>query len=305
MTVAVKSRSKSLKDMELPGGTKTVEDALTAISKANRNISKNRIRLTYLKETKQVAITSDDFFTDGCETQVFVKDIGPQVSWRLVFCVEYIGPILVHSLFYWLSTTDFGAKLHSPSRRPNPFVNQLAYYMVIAHYTKRELESLFLHKFSHATMPLFNIFKNSFHYWVLSGAISAGYFGYGFPLTDAQLFRIYSMLKLNNLSRLIGLFALSEVWNFYVHYKLRKWGDAQKKKGVIQRVPLEDGIFKIFVAPNYTFEVLSWFFFTVVFKLNLFAVFFLFVSAGQMYLWAMKKNKKYGTKRAFLIPFVF
>jgi len=41
--------------------------------------------------------------------------------------------------------------------------------MFIGHYVKRELETIFVHRFSNDTMPFFNVFKNSAHYWVLSG----------------------------------------------------------------------------------------------------------------------------------------
>ncbi|SCU91039.1 LAFA_0F01508g1_1 [Lachancea sp. 'fantastica'] len=305
MSVKVTSRSKSLKDVDLPRETSTLAAALKEISSKNKNINTNRIRLTILKENKQIPITSDHAFEDLTGAKIFAKDIGPQIGWRLVFCMEYLGPILIHSLVYYLSTRPELFKYHNKSRPYNPFISKVAYILVVAHYLKRELESIFLHKFAQSTMPLFNLFKNSFHYWILNGAISLGYFGYGFLLKDVTVFKIYSAFKLDNFALILALFVTSEFWNFWTHYKLRRWGDAQKAKGITERVPLENGLFKIFVAPNYTFEVLAWTAFTLLFKLNIFSVIFLSVSTAQLYLWAAKKNKKYGTKRAFLIPFVF
>ncbi len=39
----------------------------------------------------------------------------------------------------------------------------LAYWSF--HYTKRILETFLVHKFGHATMPIFNLFKNCSYYW--------------------------------------------------------------------------------------------------------------------------------------------
>jgi very-long-chain enoyl-CoA reductase len=50
--------------------------------------------------------------------------------------------------------------------------------MIMAHFIKREIETLFVHRFSHSTMPFFNVFKNSFHYHALSG-INLAYWVYG------------------------------------------------------------------------------------------------------------------------------
>lgn len=311
MGVIVKSRSKSLKDTEvvLTGENKNLESILLQLSNNNKGISKYRLRLTYLKENKQIPIIEDSFFenfnADGME--LFVKDLGPQISWRLVFCAEYFGPILIHSLAYWLSKQpSVASKLQSSSNPPNPALNKIAYYLVIAHYLKREFETIFVHQFSLATMPLFNLFKNSFHYWVLNGAIAIGYFGYGFLFNDERLFEIYQFLGFDNLGLLIGLFTISELWNFYIHIRLRLWGDKQKKLGnTKKRVPINGGIFKVLIAPNYSFEVWSWIWFALIFKLNVFSLIFLAVSTVQMYLWAQKKNRKYRTRRAFLIPYIF
>lgn len=31
---------------------------------------------------------------------IVVKDLGPQISWRTVFCIEYLGPLVIHQLFF-------------------------------------------------------------------------------------------------------------------------------------------------------------------------------------------------------------
>ncbi|KAL2707867.1 Enoyl reductase TSC13 [Kluyveromyces marxianus] len=311
----IKSRSKTLKDVtiDLPAdNTLTYDSILTKVSAENGNISVKRLRLTYLKEGKHIVISNaeikekDKKRVFDTTTEWYVKDLGPQISWRLVFVIEYLGPILIHSLMFYLSSKpEFRNNYHSTKVLYNEFFNSFVYRLIMLHYLKREFETIFIHTFSNDTMPLFNLFKNSFHYWVLNGLISLGYFGYGFPLDNQTLFKIYNTVHLSDFRVLAGLFAISEALNFYVHLRLRRWGDEMKKNGVTKRIPLETGLFKIFVAPNYTFESYAWIWFTLLFKLNLFSVLFLLVSVVQMYLWAQKKNAKYGTKRAFLIPYVF
>ena len=48
--------------------------------------------------------------------------------------------------------------------------------MVLLHYVKRELETAFVHRFSSETMPFTNVFKNSFHYFVLFGFLTMYFF---------------------------------------------------------------------------------------------------------------------------------
>ncbi|CCE61508.1 hypothetical protein TPHA_0A04340 [Tetrapisispora phaffii CBS 4417] len=311
MVSVIKSRSKSLKDTEVEiSNDVTLSKLLQIVSEKNKNINSNRLRLTYSEGTKQVPIVSDDILRttiNNADTELFVKDLGPQISWRLVFVLEYVGPILIHSLLYGLAANEsIRGKISNANKEYDPSLNKVLYSMVMLHYLKREFESLFVHSFSQSTMPFFNLFKNTFHYWVLNGAIALSYFGYGYILDDMTIDSIYSRIGLSNLSLIVALFCLFEGWNLYIHIKLRTWGDAQKKLGnATKRVPINEGVFNVFVAPNYTFEVWAWIWFTVASKLNLFSMIFLIVSATQMYFWAQKKNKKYGTRRQFLIPYIF
>ena len=292
--IKIKTRSKKVfrKDTVVSYNTETitsVKDLTNHVLETYKSkINPNRIRLTVLSKDKQVPLADD---LSNIAKDVYIKDLGPQISWRLVFMIEYFGPILIHTILYQLSL------YYKPSSSViSPNVAKTVYFMHIIHYAKREFESVFVHSFSNATMPLFNVFKNSFHYWILNGLIGLGYLGYGFNLgIDLQVRPIYSW----------GLFAMFELYNFLCHVKLRLVGDELLKKGIKERKPINEGLFKVLVSPNYTFEVLSWVMVTLTFNFNLFAVLFLLVSSTQMYLWAMKKNKKYGTKKAFLIPYVF
>jgi very-long-chain enoyl-CoA reductase len=91
------------------------------------------------------------------------KDLGPQVGWRTVFLVEYAGPLFIYPFFYSI--------FHSGVEKTQ--AQKVAFVCLMAHFVKRELESVFVHHFSRATMPMRNIFKNSFHYWIVGGILVA------------------------------------------------------------------------------------------------------------------------------------
>lgn len=98
--------------------------------------------------------------------------LGPQIGWRTVFLIEYGGPLFIHPALYYLSQTFYGTTFqHSP-------MQTWTFYLVMAHFIKRELETIFIHRFSHGTMPFRNVFKNSAHYWLLSG-VNLAYWVYG------------------------------------------------------------------------------------------------------------------------------
>nr|BAN65910.1 3-oxo-5-alpha-steroid 4-dehydrogenase family protein [Babesia bovis] len=101
---------------------------------------------------------SDYGITD--DTSLYSKDLGVQISWRLVFFLEYLGPLLILPLLY-----HFPGIFYRTNDVPKNNVQVFTFVMLMFHFTKRELESLFVHRFSRSTMPIRNLFINCFHYW--------------------------------------------------------------------------------------------------------------------------------------------
>lgn len=67
----------------------------------------NKGKSIVLEDNKLVC---DYSLKDG--DSIIVKDLGPQISWRTVFLIEYLGPLLIHQIvFLWL----LNSKTISPS----------------------------------------------------------------------------------------------------------------------------------------------------------------------------------------------
>lgn len=80
----------------------------------------------------------------------------------------------------------------------------------LAHFAKREAETVFVHVFSRPTMPLFNLFKNSWYYWSFAALVS-------YPLCHP------SFTPPSPASVAVGtaVMLLSELVNLAVHLQLR------------------------------------------------------------------------------------
>jgi very-long-chain enoyl-CoA reductase len=226
---------------------------------------------------------------DGDE--LVFKDLGPQISWTTVFLVEYLGPILIHGALFFLP-------VYSGSTTVKTDVQKAAFAMVVFHYVKRELETLFVHRFSNDTMPFFNIFKNSAHYWLLSGLFIA------YPL--------YHPLYTNTMPHWVlvaaaAVFFLGELGNLWAHIKLRNL----RRPGTRDRNIPRGGLFELVSCANYTYELVAWAGFCV-FSQVLTAWLFWLVSFGQIAVWALKKHKRYREEfgkeyprgRKALVPFL-
>ena len=125
-----------------------------------------------------------------------------------MFLIEYFGPIAISLLLVGFQKEIYGkVKEYSETQK-------LGLGMVLGHYIKRELETLFVHRFSNDTMPFMNVFKNSAHYWIIMG-IGAMYFFLSPDYKEPE----YGTKNLNLI--LAGAFTFCEFMNLMCHITLR------------------------------------------------------------------------------------
>ena len=119
--------------------------------------------------------------------------------------------------------------------------------MVIGHYLKRELETLFVHRFSSDTMPIFNLFKNCAHYWFIFGFVNMYFFLH--PDYTPPAWATETHYKI-----ILAAFVFFEAMNFMCHLALRNL----RKPGSTERgIPKGYG-FGLVSSANYLWEGLSW-----------------------------------------------
>ncbi|XP_067679164.1 very-long-chain enoyl-CoA reductase-like [Haliotis asinina] len=214
--------------------------------------------------------------------ELFFKDLGPQVGWTTVFLTEYAGPLAIYLGFYSRPAIIYGAEA---ALQPKAFVVDIAAACWTFHYAKRLFETVFVHRFSHATMPIFNIFKNSMYYWGF--AVFVAYF-VNHPLYTPAAFgnlQIYGSL---------AAFVFAELGNLSIHLALRNLRPAGSK---VRRIPYPSAnpftwLFTLVSCPNYTYEALAWVSFTVMTQCLPVGLFTL-AGFGQMTAWAFGKHRNY------------
>jgi len=232
------------------------------------------------------------------QRQLYLKDLGPQIGWKTVFLLEYAGPLALYVATYFRPAILYGTDKHIM----HPVIH-LAAICWIFHYSKRIMETLFVHRFSHATMPLRNLFKNCSYYWLFG--LYIGYY-VNHPLYTPPAFgnaQIYPAL---------ACFILSELGNLSIHLALRNLRPAGSNE---RKIPVATGnpftwLFNFVSCPNYTYEVLSWISFSVMTQC-LPAGLFTIAGFYQMTVWALGKHKNYKKEfpnypknRKSIIPFI-
>ena len=170
--------------------------------------------------------------------------------------------------------------------------------MIVAHFIKRELETLFVHRFSANTMPLRNLFKNCFFYWTLAGLLAA----YTIYAPDSAAARADQPL-VDMAGVLLYLFGQTN--NALVHWYL---STLRSRGGTERGIPLGYG-FSLVTCPNYLFEILAWCG-VVVAARSWACALFITVGGWQMYHWARDRERayraefgdRYKQKRYVLLP---
>ncbi|KAJ3971260.1 3-oxo-5-alpha-steroid 4-dehydrogenase-domain-containing protein, partial [Lentinula raphanica] len=223
-------------------------------------------------------------------------------------------PLLIHPFFFYLPRVFYGADVvHSDLQR-------MTFAMIEAHFGKRILETLFVHRFSHGTMPFFNVFKNSGHYHVLSGLFLA--YDLYRPVFSATSPYVQGTIRNDQLFlwTCASLWAFFELSNLSTHLHLRSLRPPGSRK---RAIPTGYG-FGLISCPNYFFETLAWVVICVMTGIS-----FLLLTPSlleitlmtpkqhicsrllQMIVWALKKHaaykKEFGKaypKRKAMIPFI-
>ncbi|KAI0436913.1 3-oxo-5-alpha-steroid 4-dehydrogenase-domain-containing protein [Xylaria telfairii] len=320
-TLKVTNRSrKGLKGLpstlELPDDA-TVEFAKKAIASATKTSDFNRIGIfdpvskKTLKDRNAVVREQEPVMK---HKEIIVKDLGGQISWKLVYLCEYFGPLIFHPLFVGVRNHLYPAVypyLKGIVPVPNPTaasgaltsVQQAAFVMIMAHFVKRELEVLFVHKFSANTMPAAFIVRNSFFYWVFAGLLGA-----------LEIYAPFSLAAraepfLSQPSDVLGLalYVVGELCNANVHWylsTLRKPGETARK--------IPNGLgFSLVTCPNYMFEIIAWAGIILITRSPSLVV-FITIGSYFMYIWAWGKEKayrkqfgdKYKKKRSVMLPYL-
>ncbi|KAM5530870.1 hypothetical protein V8D89_015455 [Ganoderma adspersum] len=288
--------------LDKPYDQLTVLDLKRAIAAKSSKFHVARQKLSLSGENKALsdeATLKDAGVADGAE--VAVKDLGPQVAWRTVFLIEYAGPLVIHPLFYHFPRVFFGGPVQ------HSVLQKYVYAAVLAHFAKRELETVFVHRFSHGTMPLRNIFKNSAHYHLLSGVLLA--WSIYSPTFAANSPWIRGTVRENPtfLWSCLAAFVFAELSNLSTHISLRNL----RPEGTTKRAIPRGYGFGLVSCPNYFFETLAWAAVTVMTG-SYAAGIFLVVSTYQMTVWALKKHrnykkefgKEYPRNRKAMFPFI-
>ncbi|KAF3924356.1 hypothetical protein AA313_de0200940 [Arthrobotrys entomopaga] len=308
ITLRLQPRGKPLAN--LPAGlpisaNASTEELYKAVAKLTKSPT-TRLRITksdssYLRPSRETTITASSIYD---ESQLFIKDLGAQFDYRTVFLIEYFGPLLIHPLFLLFRNQIYSVYFPmfqwSPQPRTTPITTTqyIICTMIVLHFIKRELETLFVHRFSSATMPIPFLIRNTLYYWT-EGGLWLAYFLYLPTKTETPNYLLYPGLA-------IWIFA--QLSNAKTHLTLR---DLRRPGSADRGIPVGYG-FSLVTCPNYMFEVLGWFAVAMISGWKISAVVFWLSGLYIQHKWAGQKERRYRKefgdrykkKSGVIIPFL-
>jgi len=282
VTLRIRPRGKPIKTLPETidlGVNATTADLYNELARRTK-YPVHQLRVTKGSDGSAVANTKDtSVHSTGLRDQstVYVKDLGTQIAWRTVFIIEYLGPILIHPLV--LAIRPY---IYPSAGKDASYTQTLLCWLICLHFVKRELETVFIHRFSAATMPVRNIFKNSAHYWILAGAVIAAFI---YAPSSAAAKEPNPLLLYSGLV----MFVLGEIGNLQTHLTLMSLRSAGGSERGIPRGPL----FNMVTCPNYLTEAVSWLGIYLISGFSWGVLIFLVVAVVQMAQWASKKERRY------------
>ncbi|KRX53660.1 Very-long-chain enoyl-CoA reductase [Trichinella sp. T9] len=243
--------------------------------------------------------------------QLYVKDLGPQIQWKTVFLLEYIGPLIVYPMFFFRLPLIY--EYQYINQIPTSWVVRLALGCWTLHYVKRVCETLYVHRFSHSTMPLRNLFKNCAYYWGFAAFVGfhVNHPFYTEPKAAIAMIGLVGFLlaELGNYSIHAALSNLRPAWALNLTLEICHAGSKERKIPMPTENPFTL-LFNLVSVPNYTYEIIAWFCFSVMTQC-LPALLFTILGAIQMTIWACAKQKAYKrefphypAERKAIIPFL-
>ncbi|KAH3759342.1 ABC transporter, subfamily B, ATP-binding & transmembrane domain [Pelomyxa schiedti] len=274
----------------------TVENLMRVVEATKRlGIARQRItdekgqRVVVLereKTLKHYGIKSGD--------QLFIKDLGTQLPFRMVYLIEYFGPLFIYPLFALrlIPWAYPGEKLY-----PLTITQQGAFFLWMLHYAKREVETVLVHEFGYLTMPVFNLFKNTAYYWGFACWIG---WQVNYPVAH----------KLPAWHFCLGftIFLTGLICNFICHMMLK----ALRTPGTAEWKMPRGFLFEYVTMPNYTMEILTWIGFAVLMNFPISVLCFICCATYQMTQWARERHAKYlklfpdyPKHRKILFPFIY
>jgi very-long-chain enoyl-CoA reductase len=289
-------RQNELKELDENSTIKHVKEAIGKQRRRFKDINRQELRM----EPKGKGLKNESTLNDlgvNSGAMLYFKDRGTQIGWSTVFMAEYAGPLLVYLCIYTRPWLFYGELAPNIGYKP---VVRIAAACWTVHYAKRIPETLFVHRFSNATMPLTNLFKNCGYYWGFAAYVS---YHVNHPLytapSDAQM-----------IGGLVA-FLICELGNLSIHWPFRSVRPAGSKVRKIPRAtsnPLT-AMFNFVSCPNYTYEIGAWISFSIMTQC-LPALIFCGAGMYQMSVWALGKHRNYRQefpnypRRKAILPFI-